>query len=264
MSLWASQFIAQLLIADNATYQALLGQALPWRFFSASAYMLILTLVYYLIRYYHGLKDKLQNEAKLATMVKEAELDMLKSQINPHFIFNSLNSVSALAVVDPEKARDMVIQLSSFLRYSLGKDSQEKNTLEEEVGHILLYLAIEKIRFGDRLHIDTHVPETCKTATLPNMILQPIFENAIKYGVYETLEAVNIRFEASLEPGYLILRTSNSFDPTGTPRKGKGIGLKNIAERLRLVYGQNSGLLTTQIQGTTFFTTLKIPQNASL
>lgn len=240
-------------------YQRLLAEMTTARIFLSVLYLLNTTLIYYLIRYYRGMQEKVKTAAALQNTVKEAELNRLKSQINPHFIFNSLNAVSALAISAPMQAREMVIHLSDFLRYSLGKGSQEKNTLAEEMSNIMLYLAIEKVRFGERLQVAVDMPETAKPMLVPNMILQPLFENAIKHGVYESLGPVTIRFMAQLSGGWLSVALSNDYDPESVPKKGNGIGLKNVQERLQLIYGI-AGLLKTQKDGHTFTITLRVPQ----
>jgi len=260
-AIFTAKGILQIIFAYDTYYTNLLAESMIWRAFLACLYLLNIILVYYLIRYYQNMQERLRIETQLQGMVKEAELDMLKSQINPHFIFNSLNSISSLTLTSPAKAQDMVIRLSQFLRYSLGKGGDEKNSLEEEMANILLYLEIEKVRFGDRLHVSTTLEEPCTDTLVPNMILQPIFENAIKYGVYETLGKVEITLKAHCEGDKVVISVSNNFDPNGAPRKGKGIGLKNVDERMRLVYGQG-GLLKVNKQENIFTVSLTIPQKS--
>jgi LytS/YehU family sensor histidine kinase len=192
-------------------------------------------------------------------MLKESELEMLKSQINPHFIFNSLNSISSLTITAPDRARSMVIKLSDFLRYSLDKENHQLNSLEDELKNLLLYLDIEKVRFGDRLKVETDVPEEAMTCTLPNLILQPLFENAVKHGIYESLEQVTIKLNASLEGTILRITVSNEFDPNAVSRKGKGIGLKNVTQRLNVIYGVPK-LVFTEKSDQIFTVRLDIPQ----
>jgi two-component system, LytTR family, sensor kinase len=128
----------------------------------------------------------------LKSLVKEAELHALKSQINPHFLFNSLNSISSLTMTDPLKAQEMVINLSSLMRYSLKHDQVDKVPFSEELKNNQLYLQIEKVRFGNKFNAVFDIDDKCLNANIPNMILQPLYENAIKYGVYEATEPVDI------------------------------------------------------------------------
>ncbi|HPR60690.1 MAG TPA: histidine kinase [Prolixibacteraceae bacterium] len=224
----------------------------------ALIYMLI-AILYYTFIYSSRLQDKLKEEAKLKELVTQTQLNELKMQINPHFLFNSLNSVSYLTITEPEKAQEMVIKLSSFLRYSLKHKQNQLVTLSQEIEHIKLYLEIEKVRFGDKLHA-TFDMEECEKCSIPNMILQPLYENAIKYGVYETTSQVTISTTAKKEKDLLIFTISNNFDSDAIVKKGEGIGLFNIRRRLGLVYG-NTTLLSIKNENQIFTVTLEIPQN---
>ena len=176
-------------------YLIFLEESIAWRAGLGLMYYVITILVYHLIRYYDDLRQQVQSQSQLQTMLRESELEMLKSQINPHFIFNSLNSISSLTITAPDRARNMVIKLSEFLRYSLGKENNQLNTVDEELNNILLYLDIEKVRFGDRLNIEKELDEQSLVLKLPNMILQPLLENAIKHGIYESLEKITIQIK---------------------------------------------------------------------
>ena len=181
----------------------------------ASGYMLYIVYVvfFYAVNYYQGFKEKLRNEGKLKALVKEAELHALKSQINPHFLFNSLNSISSLTMTDPLKAQEMVINLSNLMRYSLKHDQNEKVTLEQELNNNMLYLNIEKVRFGRKLNPLFDVDDKCLKASIPNMILQPLYENAIKYGVYEATEPVNVITVCKCNEDVLEVMIKNTYDP---------------------------------------------------
>ena len=247
------------LFVPDEEYLDFLNQSIPWRAGLGVMYYSVIILVYYLIRYYDDLNQRMQEQSQLETMLKESELEMLKSQINPHFIFNSLNSISSLTITAPDRARAMVIKLSEFLRYSLGKENDQLNTLEEELNNLLLYLDIERVRFGDRLQIETEVAEDAKACTLPNLILQPLFENAIKHGIYESLEQVTIRLKAELDGKILRVSVQNEYDPNAVSRKGKGIGLKNVTQRLQVIYGVPK-LVFTEKTEEIFTVRLDIPQ----
>lgn len=247
------------LMQPGESYQQILDEALVYHIISGAFYYTVIVLVYYLILYNQNLQEQKNRQLQLATEVKEAELRMLKSQINPHFIFNSLNSINSLTLSDPPKARQMIINLSSFLRYSIGKDNRETNNLGTELENIELYLAIEKVRFGDRLMFSNQVPSECLDGKIPNLLLQPLFENAIKHGVQESIDTITIALDAKRFDGVLKIRITNNFDPESVPQKGPGIGLKNIRQRLALIYGVE-GLLQQQVKENIFEVKLEIPQ----
>lgn len=234
-----SYYIRGLLVPENVDLPFVWNLPTHWQVFIAFVIYDYIILLYYVYLYYKSYKNKLSEELDLKNLVKEAELKALKSQINPHFLFNSLNSVSALTLTDKDKARDMLVNLSNFLRYSLSQDLKEMNTLENELNNSVLYLEIEKIRFGDKLILHFDVDKECNKLKIPNLILQPIFENAIKYGVYESLVPVNLHVICRQEEGILKVQVSNEYDIGSVAKKGEGIGLKNIQERLILLYGRD-------------------------
>ncbi|MDH5381694.1 MAG: histidine kinase, partial [Cyclobacteriaceae bacterium] len=201
----------------------------------------MMLLNYYILKYRDNLIRKEQSEEKLKNLLQEAELNLLKSQLNPHFIFNSLNSINSLSVTDPSKARDMVVKLSTFLRYSLGKHTDEMVQVSEELESVRLFIDIEKTRFGKRLNVEEKIDPNCLKRNIPLMILQPLLENAIKFGVYEQLGDVKIKLEVNeLENGFEVV-IENNYDPGETDSKGKGIGLRNVQKRLEILYGKNHG-----------------------
>lgn len=218
-----------------------------WRFNIGVLFYIVIVSMYYVFIYYNNFKLKLEQEQKLESLVRDAELKSLKYQINPHFIFNSLNSISSLTVSDPKKAREMTIKLSSFLRSTLSLNEQQMVKLGEEIANIKLYLEIEKIRFNERLDFTEEIPKECLTSNIPNMILQPLIENAIKHGVYESNSKININLFCKKENSYLIITVQNNFDPDSVSGKGKGIGLKNVKERLTLIYNQENLLSFNKI-----------------
>lgn len=248
---------------DDAAYREFLNDSLFFRVISGILYYSLMVTSYYLIINYRELKEKSERESRLTTLLKETELGMLRSQIRPHFLFNSLNSISALTVTNPARAQEMVIKLSEFMRYSLNLSDAMMSTLEKDLYHAGLYLDIEKIRFGDRLQVEKEIGEGALACSLPAMILQPLFENAIKHGVYEASGEVKVRLQAFLESDYLKVIIGNDVDPEGKPRKGTGTGLKNVEARLASHYGQIR-LMTIHKTEIFFEVTLKIPQDATL
>lgn len=229
------------------------------RIFGGYILYVIYVIFFYAVNYYQGFKEKVRNEEKLKSLVKEAELHALKSQINPHFLFNSLNSISSLTMTDPGKAQEMVINLSQLMRYSLQHDQKEKVSLLQELNNNKLYLSIEKVRFGRKLNAIFEVEEKCLKAEIPNMILQPLYENAIKYGVYEATETVDVLTHIRCNNEVLEITISNAFDKNVQSKKGEGIGLRNIRDRLQLIYG-NPHFLQIKNENKEFTVTLTIPQ----
>lgn len=262
ISLWlgiSGFFISQ--VIKNIEYTMVSNQFFPARIVLGLLYYTVIVLVYYLFVYYQNFKEKIQNEAFIETKFKEAELNALKSQINPHFIFNSLNSISSLTLSDPAKAQEMIVKLSDFFRLTLKRGNQYLTTLDNELNFTKLYFEIEKIRFGDKLQIKMNVPDALGKIMVPHLILQPLLENAIKHGVQESLSAVEVALTGRQLDTYLFLTLKNQYD-LDLNVKGEGIGLRNIRERLRLIYGSADLLKTkTDRDKNEFIVTLKIPLN---
>lgn len=256
---FTSTYLIKIATSHWTSYQTFQMPAQPLRVIYGIFLYLILTLIYYLIIYYNNLQDKVKSEARLQEMIKEVELDMLKSQINPHFLFNSLNSISSLTITAPEMAREMLVKLSDYLRYSVSMGKSQITTLGEEIENIKLYLEIEKIRFGSKLLFSFDLQEDILDATIPAMILQPLYENAVKHGVYESTSEIVIKTSAWLQGSILTLRITNNYEPGVPSKKGAGVGLKNISERLRLLY-HNEQLLQAKKHDQLFEVIVSIPQ----
>ena len=170
-----------------------------------------------------------------------------------------VNSISSLTMSDPERAQEMVINLSQLMRYSLKHDQKEKVFFKQELENNKLYLHIEKVRFGSKLNPVFDIDEKCLELEIPNMILQPLYENAIKYGVYEATEPVEIKTVASCNENVLQISISNPYDANVQAKKGEGIGLRNIRDRLQVIFG-NPYLIHTEDNKKEFTVTLSIPQ----
>ncbi len=230
-----------------------------WQVAIGYIYYLLVSLNYYLLIFYQNYKEKQLAELEMKSLLKESELSMLKAQLNPHFIFNSLNSISALTLTRPEDAHEMIVKLSTFLRHTIGQSETELVSIDKEIETISLYLDIEKSRFGDRLVIEINGLESLKNENkLPNLILQPLVENAIKYGIYENVDSSKI--EISLTERDEILEVIIENNCEDKPKKvGKGIGLKNVKGRLSYIYDRTD-LIATEQTDNHFKVTLKIPQ----
>ena len=241
--------IMMLILPGNTTYQAYWDATFPYRVGTGAFFYMLVILTYYLFISLTNLSEKKAKEARLESLVKETELKMLRSQINPHFLFNSLNSVSSLTITDPEKARDMVIKLSEFMRYALSKKDEQPVSLRSELENLRLYLEIEKVRFGDRLSTEENIDENCLETKMPVMLLQPLYENAIKHGVYESTQSVSIKTQVRIADGHVEITISNNYDTAPSSRRGTGTGLENVARRLELFYGSRASIKTTKENG---------------
>lgn len=216
------------------------------------------------INWYTWQEQQVNEERKIDAekLAREAELFKLRQQLQPHFLFNSLNSINALIGIRPEEARKMVQQLSDFLRGTIKKEETQWVNLMEEIQYLQLYLDIEKVRFGHRLATVIDIEESAKQMKLPALLLQPIVENAIKFGLYDTTGETVIRLSAFSQEGELLIRVSNPFDPeTSSPKQGTGFGLKSVQRRLYLLFARHD-LLATDVKENIFTITVKIPQVA--
>lgn len=241
-------------------YQQHFLDTLSSRIISGLFFYSISILIYYLIMYYQNFRESALKEAELQALMKEAELSILRSQIKPHFLFNSLNSISSLTLSNPARAQEMIIKLSDFIRYSLAESERKMVPLRAELDYIRLYLDIEKVRFGEKLLTLYDIGDKCLECQLPNMILQPLYENAVKHGVYESTEPVEIRTTVSCTGNSLKIVISNTFDPESLARKGKGLGLKNIINRMHLIYHRED-LIRIEKKGNQYEVSLFIPQD---
>jgi two-component system LytT family sensor kinase len=247
-------------INSGSVYAGFMSQSLVIRFFTnflAVGWMAMISMIWY------SQIDQKENEKRKAEaeqLARDAELYNLRQQLQPHFLFNSLNSINALIGFKPDEARKMIHQLSDFLRGTLKKDDQQQVTLDEELQHLNLYLEIEKVRFGHRLQTEISYDEHCGNCTMPAMLLQPLVENAIKFGLYDTTEDVVVSIRGELEGNYLELIVQNPYDPkTSRPRQGTGFGLSGVQRRLYLLFARND-LMETHANDNIFTTIIKIPQ----
>lgn len=249
-------------IINDITYLDFLNQTLPIRGLVEWLLILLTAMASWLWSYLRDQKEAILRREDTERLAREAELSALRQQLHPHFLFNSLNSISALVGSRPDEARKMVQQLSDFLRGTLKKDDQQLVTLEEELSHLQLYLDIEKVRFGHRLSVDIQKSENILDLKLPSLLLQPVVENAIKFGLYNTVGDITISISAKTENKMLVLEIKNPFDPaTSQPKQGTGFGLSSVQRRLYLIYLRNDLLATSQHENI-FSTLIKIPQSA--
>jgi two-component system, LytTR family, sensor histidine kinase AlgZ len=205
--------------------------------------LVVVGLLIYLMSvalHYALLAVEASREAALQT--RDAELRALKSQINPHFLFNCLNSISALTSTDPSRARDMCVLLSDFLRKTLGLGERESISWREELELARTYLEVEQVRFGTRLRVEMQVDDECAECQVPPLVLQPLIENAIKHGIATMVEGGTVRLEGHIENGRLAVRVENSFDPEAPSPRRHGLGLRNVRSRLQTRFGDAARL----------------------
>jgi len=215
---------------------------------SAFWVMLVWSILYFGIKYYLLLQQEREQHLRLAGIAHETQLKMLRYQLNPHFLFNTLNAISTLVMErQNELAAGMVQRLSSFLRHSLDSDPMQKVTVAQEIEMLSWYLDIEKVRFEERLQLHIDIAPEAERALLPSMLLQPLVENAIKYAVAVSPKGGSIGISASIEDEQLVLQVAD--DGPGlkpqvpdTRRRSSGVGISNIRERLRELYGKRQSL----------------------
>lgn len=191
-----------------------------------------------------------RRELELRLLAQDAELRMLRTQIDPHFLFNSLNSISALTAIDAGAARDMTLQLAGFFRHTLGLEAHRKVTLRAELELVERFLAIERVRFGPRLGFERQASLDAEACLLPPMILQPLVENAVKHGVGQLLEGGVVRVRAERAGSQLKLRVENDTDPDAGTKAGGGVGLANVRERLLAAYGIEASVHAARVDNT--------------
>ncbi len=257
---FTSSYILMLLFKGDADYISFITKSNPVRIGIAFLLSACTSMINILITTLETQKENVLRKHEAEKLSKEAELYDLRSQLQPHFLFNSLNSISSLAGSKPEEARNMIQQLSDFLRGTIRKDNAQLIVLREELNHLNLYFEIEKVRFGHRLKTEIVFDEECAEMKIPSLLLQPVLENAIKFGLYDTLDAVTITINAHKQNNDLIITVTNPFDnQTSQPTKGTGFGLNAVQRRLYLLFSRND-LLQTQSENNIFTTTIKIPQ----
>ncbi len=254
------QWILAHLFAGNKNYLKFLEDSLSIRYTFSLLMIALITVTNWLWFFMKEQEENKKRTLETEKLVRDAELTALHQQLQPHFLFNSLNSISALVVTQPAEARKMVQQLSDFLRGTLKKDELQLVKLSDELQHLNLYLEIEKVRFGHRLTTNVEVDEVSLNMYLPSLLLQPLLENAIKFGLYDTIEDVTIGIHTKNENNCLIIQIRNPYDAeTASPKKGIGFGLKSVQRRLYLIYARQD-LLSYEQKENTFTSTLLIPQ----
>lgn len=201
--------------------------------------IIIWNLIYFIYHYVTKSRKQQLDTLKLESMVKELELQTIKAHINPHFIFNSLNSIRALVDENPERARRAITELSSILRSSMQADKSESSTLEKELSIVKDYLALENMRFEDRLRIEYTIDDDTLGLSIPPMMLQTLVENAIKHGISKQIQGGVVRIVSEVKDNFHELSVQNTGYLNGYVNK-EGFGLSSTTNRLNLLYGNKA------------------------
>ena len=221
---------------------------------------------YFGINYYLNLRNEMERVVLSARLADQAQLKMLRYQLNPHFLFNTLNAISTLVLEqDGKQANKMISQLSAFLRYSLDSDPLLKTSLAEEVRALKLYLEIEKTRFGDRLNLDFDIDDDVLDAKVPSLILQPAIENAIKYAIAQMESGGKIAVTAKRDGNQLCMQVCDNGpnapeEPSAILRDAKaGVGLVNMRDRLAYLYQDRCDFSLCRVEPQGFCVSIRIP-----
>lgn len=258
--IFISRSLLFLVEVDVADYSSFFAVSFPVRFAFGFLILGSFILLSVLWHTWNDQQDIERRQTEAQRLANEAELYSLRQQLQPHFLFNSLNSINALIGVSQEEARNMIQKLSDFLRGTLKKDGQQLTTVEEELNHLRLYLDIEKVRFGHRLNTVVKCDEPCAKMKIPSLLLQPVVENAIKFGLYNTTGAITITINVECADNKLIIKVVNPYDASFVSvKRGTGFGLTSVQRRLFLVYAQH-GLLQTIADSDLFTTIIFVPQ----
>lgn len=254
----AAALVAAALLLGVAKLLAVPNSQLAFLFGAGVLLYLLAVALHYVLFSFQDSREAESRAQQARVQAREAELKALKAQINPHFLFNSLNSISALATMDGARAREMCLRLSDFLRSTLNLAAEEIIPIEQELTLAKTYLEVEQVRFGDRLRVHQSISGECGNCHVPSLILQPLVENAVKHGVATLVEGGEVRLCADCQNGLLHITVENDFDPEAAAAARNGLGLANVRDRLSTLYSKRARL-TTASEGHRFFATLELP-----
>ncbi|NVJ99817.1 MAG: histidine kinase [Alphaproteobacteria bacterium] len=210
--------------------------------------------IYFGYHYYQGMQEQKEQALKATAMAHQAQLKMLRYQLNPHFLFNTLNAISTLVLEKAEEdANKMLTKLSSFLRFTLVNQPTQRISLDQELHALGLYLEIEKVRFSDRLNVEFEIDDQARKALIPSLLLQPLIENAIKYAIAPAIDGGTIKVEASTLGSRLLISLKDSgpgIDDLSNivSQSGSGVGITNTKERLQQIYGDDHSITLQNLE----------------
>ncbi len=219
---------------------------------------LLIAAMHYVIISFEQTREIERQTMELRVLAQDAELRALRAQIDPHFLFNSLNSVSALTTANPERARTMVILLAEFFRNSLDMGSKDHITLADELSLINKFLTIEQVRFGSRLNVKQNITQEALKCKIPPLLLQPLIENAVRHGISQLIDGGTISINATISSGRLKITVDNPYDPDYIPKKGTGLGITNVKARIQTLFG-NEGRIEVEKKENLFKVELIFP-----
>jgi LytS/YehU family sensor histidine kinase len=205
--------------------------------------------LHYVLLAFEAAREAERREAEMRLLAREAELKALKSQVQPHFLFNCLNSISALAASDPARAREMCLGLADFLRRSLAVGEKTSIRVGEELWLARSYLEVERVRFGDRLLVEEAIEPSGEECLVPPLLLQPLVENAVVHGISTLAQGGAVRLEARRTGNRLRIVIENPFDPDVPLRPPGGLGLKIVRDRLTALYGSDAIFAARRLDG---------------
>jgi two-component system sensor histidine kinase AlgZ len=248
-------------LSKTAAFQGLSHRfrpEIPLIFGTGLLLYLLSVAFYYIVISVEASRDAEARVMKASVLARDAELRALKAQVNPHFLFNSLNSISALTTSDPAKAREMCVLLGDFLRRTLGLGEKAAIPLEEELSLIRAFLAVEKVRFGARIQMEENIDKEALSIPVPPLLLQPLIENAVVHGIANLVEGGYIRLGIHSHNGTVSIDVENSFDPDAPAKRRSGVGLANVRQRLQTRYG-NLASFAVKTEGDSFRVALTLP-----
>jgi len=228
--------------------------------FSAAVPMLALVvlMIYFVSVALHYAALELESSRQSEILAREAQLKALKAQVNPHFLFNSLNSISALTTLDATQAREMCVRLADFLRTSLRLGERVTVSFSEELALTRMYLDVEQVRFGGKLRMKQQIDAACSDCEIPALLIQPLVENAVKHGIAMMAEGGEIAMSGCRDHDHLRFSISNPFDPEAPSTGRNGLGLRNIRDRLESRYG-SSARMDIKVEERLYSVTLTLP-----
>ena len=261
-ALWLAVWEAWTQVLDG--YPAIASSVAAWRaqrplVFAAGVLLFWLSsMFHYLMIAFERSREAEKRQLGLEVMAREAELKALRAQIDPHFLFNSLNSISALTATSAEGARRMCLRLAEFFRSSVRLGAEDWISIDEEIEMVRQYLDIEKVRCGDRLTARIRMDDGCGACRIPPLILQPLVENAVRHGVQSLVEGGWVRVSVVRRDGRLTLAVENPFDAETAGGAGAGVGLENVRRRVRALFDER-GETEVVTTGGRFRVEIRIP-----
>lgn len=254
LSYYFTDYMDGLVYLEN--WKEFMIELLNWHALRFYDQYIITVAVYYIISYFQGIQKRESEKTALTLKNKEMQISLLKSQINPHFLFNTLNSISTLMHTSKDQARKVITQLSDIFRYALDSHTGRLVTLAQEVDFIESYIRIQEVRFGDRLRFEKQIDPNCLELSIPPMILQPLVENSVKYGIAPKEEGGTIRLIIRREAHGVYFEVSDNGLGIHAKKvmdgSSSGVGMKNTDMRLKSYYGTSAGLnVTVHAQGYT-------------